>query len=61
MKNFTDDFTFVKGGDTRQKSILNALEFVTTKYVMISDVARACIPESVIKNLFRTKKKMQIV
>ena len=44
MKNFTDDFTFVKGGNTRQKSILNSLEFVTTKYVMISDVARTCTP-----------------
>ncbi len=61
MKNFTDDFTFVKGGDTRQKSILNALEFVTTKYVMISDVARACIPESVIKNLLEQKENADCI
>ena len=61
MKNFTDDFTFVKGGDTRQKSILNALEFVTTKYVMISDVARACIPQSVIKNLLDEKENADCI
>ena len=56
MKNFTDDFIFVKGGETRQKSILNCLEFVDTKYVMISDVARACIPKSVIEELLKEKE-----
>ena len=56
MKNFTDDFVFLKGGESRQKSILNCLEFVDTKYVMISDVARACIPKSVIKELLFEKE-----
>jgi len=55
MKNFTDDFIFVKGGDTRQQSIINCLKFVDTKYVMISDVARACIPQNVIENLLNEK------
>lgn len=61
MKNFTDDFIFVKGGETRQKSILNCLEFVTTKFVMISDVARACIPQSVIKNLLDEKENADCI
>lgn len=61
MRNFTDDFTFVKGGDTRQKSIQNCLEFVTTKYVMISDVARACIPKSVIENLLNEKENAHCI
>jgi 2-C-methyl-D-erythritol 4-phosphate cytidylyltransferase/2-C-methyl-D-erythritol 2,4-cyclodiphosphate synthase len=61
MRNFTDDFTFVKGGDTRQKSIQNCLEFVTTKYVMISDVARACIPKSVIENLLDEKENADCI
>jgi 2-C-methyl-D-erythritol 4-phosphate cytidylyltransferase/2-C-methyl-D-erythritol 2,4-cyclodiphosphate synthase len=61
MRNFTDDFTFVKGGDTRQKSIQNCLEFVTTKYVMISDVARACIPKSVIENLLNEKENANCI
>lgn len=55
MKNFTDDFIFVKGGETRQQSIHNCLELVTSKYVMISDVARACIPKSVIDTLLKEK------
>ena len=61
MKNFTDDFTFVKGGVTRQKSILNCLEFVNTKYVMISDVARACIPKKVIENLLNEKENASCI
>ncbi|AXX93875.1 bifunctional 2-C-methyl-D-erythritol 4-phosphate cytidylyltransferase/2-C-methyl-D-erythritol 2,4-cyclodiphosphate synthase [Arcobacter ellisii] len=61
MKNFTDDFIFVKGGDTRQQSILNCLEFVKTKYVMISDVARACIPRSVIESLLTEKQNADCI
>ena len=56
MRNFSDDFIYVEGGDTRQNSIKNALKFVDTPYVMISDVARACIPQSVIKNLLDEKE-----
>lgn len=61
MRNFTDDFAFTKGGETRQKSILNSLQFVTTKYVMISDVARACIPQSVIENLLEQKESADCI
>ena len=61
MKNFTDDFILVKGGDTRQQSILNCLEFVKTKYVMISDVARACIPRSVIESLLTEKENADCI
>ncbi len=56
MKNFSDDFYFIQGGETRQNSILNALQFVTTKYVMITDVARACVPQNVITNLIEEIK-----
>lgn len=61
MKNFTDDYTFVKGGNTRQESILNCLEYVKTKYVMITDVARACIPQSVILNLLNEKENADCI
>jgi 2-C-methyl-D-erythritol 4-phosphate cytidylyltransferase/2-C-methyl-D-erythritol 2,4-cyclodiphosphate synthase len=61
MKNFTDDFIFIKGGDTRQESILNCLEEVTTKYVMISDVARACIPQNIIETLLKEKENADCV
>ncbi len=61
MKNFTDDFTFIKGGKTRQESILNCLKSVTTKYVIINDVARACIPENVVKNLLNEKENADCI
>ena len=61
MKNFTDDYTFVKGGNTRQESILNCLEKVKTKYVMITDVARACIPQNVILNLLNEKNNADCI
>ena len=38
-----EDYTFVEGSSTRQKSLQNALKEVDTKYVLVSDIARACI------------------
>ncbi len=61
MKNFTDDVTFVKGGETRQASMKNALKEVTTNYVMVTDVARACIPKEVITNLIDAKNKADCI
>ncbi|MEA3352746.1 MAG: bifunctional 2-C-methyl-D-erythritol 4-phosphate cytidylyltransferase/2-C-methyl-D-erythritol 2,4-cyclodiphosphate synthase [Campylobacterota bacterium] len=57
MENFTDDYTFVAGGSTRQESMKNALQEVTTKYVMITDVARCCIPKNIINELIENKDK----
>ena len=55
MQNFTQEVTFVKGGTTRQASIKNALQKVTTPYVMITDVARCSVPKSVILELLDNK------
>lgn len=55
MQNFNDDYTYVTGGDTRQESMANSLKEVTSKYVMVTDVARACVPKSVIDNLLNEK------
>ena len=57
MKNFNEDYIYVEGGNTRQESIKNSLKFVKTKYIMISDVARACIPKIVINKLLENKEK----
>ncbi len=51
MQNFGDNFTYVAGGNSRQQSMKNALKHVTTNYVMFSDVARSCVPKSVINQL----------
>ena len=61
MTNFSDDYFFVAGGSTRQESMKNALQNVTTKYVMITDVARSCIPKHVIENLLLNKEKANCI
>jgi len=61
MKNFTDDVTFVVGGNTRQQSMKNALDNVTSDYVMVTDVARACIPEDIIINLVENKNNADCI
>jgi 2-C-methyl-D-erythritol 4-phosphate cytidylyltransferase/2-C-methyl-D-erythritol 2,4-cyclodiphosphate synthase len=61
MENFSDDFLFVPGGNSRQQSIVNALEHVTSKYVMITDVARCCVPQIIIDDLIRNKKNASII
>ena len=61
MKNYSDDYTYVAGGSTRQGSINNALQNVTSQYTMITDVARCCIPEEVISNLLLHKEKASCI
>ncbi|RXK02193.1 bifunctional 2-C-methyl-D-erythritol 4-phosphate cytidylyltransferase/2-C-methyl-D-erythritol 2,4-cyclodiphosphate synthase [Arcobacter sp. CECT 8989] len=61
MQNFSDDYEFVAGGDTRQQSMKNSLENVDSEYVMVTDVARACIPENVITSLIDSKEKADCI
>lgn len=55
MQNFSTDITFVAGGETRQASMQNALEEVISKHVMVTDVARSCVPQEVIQRLLSEK------
>lgn len=55
------DFTVVAGGETRQQSLKNALHHVQTPYVMVSDVARACVSDSLINSLLKHKGKADSV
>ena len=61
MKNFSSSLCFVAGGNTRQASMKNALQEVTTSYVMVTDVARACVSKRVIKDLLANKTKATCV
>lgn len=61
MRNFSDEFTFIEGGDTRQQSIRNALNNIDTEYVMISDVARSCIPNNIIDELLINRGKASCI
>ncbi len=45
------DQKVIVGGRTRQESILNALKNIETPYVLISDIARACVQPKVIENI----------
>lgn len=61
MKNFCDDVVFAEGGDSRQQSIINSLQYVSTSHVMITDIARACIPQDVIINLLNNKNNADCI
>ena len=61
MSNFSNQYKFVAGGDSRQNSIKNGMKYVDTKYVMITDVARCCIPNHIISNLIKEKDKADVV
>ena len=49
------DYTIVAGGKSRQDSINNALKFVDSEFVLISDIARVCIKEEVIERILACK------
>ena len=41
----------VAGGESREASLLHALEQIKSEFVLVSDVARACVPEAVIRRV----------
>jgi 2-C-methyl-D-erythritol 4-phosphate cytidylyltransferase/2-C-methyl-D-erythritol 2,4-cyclodiphosphate synthase len=57
MQNFIDDekIKIVQGGNTRQESIKNAIDTIDSEFVMVTDVARACIDKKTIKELIKNK------
>ncbi len=60
MEEFCD-YAIVEGGETRQQSLKNALENVTTPYVLVSDIARACIDEKLIQTLIDAKDLADVI
>ena len=54
MKNY-DDYTFVEGSSTRQLSLKNALKHTDTEYVLVSDIARACITQEYLDRIISLK------
>ncbi len=60
MEGFCD-YKVVEGGETRQQSLKNALETVTTPYVLVSDIARACIDKALIETLIDAKKVADVL
>ncbi len=60
MKMLCDE-KIVSGGSTRQESLTNALKEVTSKYVMVSDIARACVDIDLIKELIEYKESADVI
>ncbi len=50
------DYEIVSGDKERQLSLRNALNKIDSEYVMVTDVARACVGEYIIKNLIENIK-----
>jgi 2-C-methyl-D-erythritol 4-phosphate cytidylyltransferase/2-C-methyl-D-erythritol 2,4-cyclodiphosphate synthase len=61
IHNFSDKYCFVEGGDTRQESMANALNIIDSDYVMVTDVARCCVPKEVILELISNKEKASCI
>ncbi|MEY3090387.1 MAG: hypothetical protein RL113_703 [Pseudomonadota bacterium] len=56
MQNFAS-YTYVVGGESRQASLKNALEHVTSEYVLVSDIARCCVPSEMIHRIIDAKNE----
>ena len=56
MKSFAG-YKFVEGGDSRQESLKNAIAEIDSKYVLVNDVARACIDKEMFARLISAKKE----
>ena len=60
MSNFAE-YTFVEGGDSRQQSLKNALDAVSTPFVLVSDIARCCLDKAMIERVVLAKKNKSCV
>lgn len=47
MRNF-GSYLFIEGGSSRQESLKNAIKNLNSKFVLVSDIARCCLDESMI-------------
>ncbi len=50
-------YQIIKGDKERQLSLKNALEYVNTEYVMVTDVARPCVRDEIILKLINSIKE----
>ncbi len=60
MKNYAE-FTFIEGGSTRQQSLKNSLKYVETEHVVVSDIARACVENSLLERILLHKSDADCV
>ncbi len=51
MRNFLSEYEYIHGGENRQSSLSRGLECVDTEYVMVSDIARCCVPADMVDRI----------
>lgn len=60
MQNFAS-YQYVQGGNSRQASLHNALTHVDSSYVMVSDIARCCVPSDMIQHILSAKEEASCI
>ena len=55
MEHFAS-YTYIEGGNSRQASLTNALQEVTSAHVLVSDIARCCVPSDMIQRILAAKE-----
>jgi 2-C-methyl-D-erythritol 4-phosphate cytidylyltransferase/2-C-methyl-D-erythritol 2,4-cyclodiphosphate synthase len=61
MRAFEENYRYTAGGSERQYSLRNALEEVRTPYVMVHDVARCCVSESLVRRVWEARRPKRCV
>ncbi|WP_169765349.1 bifunctional 2-C-methyl-D-erythritol 4-phosphate cytidylyltransferase/2-C-methyl-D-erythritol 2,4-cyclodiphosphate synthase [Campylobacter curvus] len=61
MARFAPHYKFVTGGDTRQQSLKNALNLVSSQFVLVSDIARPCITHELFSKIIEGLKQADCV
>ena len=54
-------YDFIAGGASRQESLQNALELVSNEYVLVSDIARACISSEMLERIISSKESADCI
>lgn len=60
MQHFAS-YNYVEGGESRQASLKNALAEVTSKHVLVSDIARCCVPSTMIRRILAAKERASCI
>ncbi|MEA3373264.1 MAG: bifunctional 2-C-methyl-D-erythritol 4-phosphate cytidylyltransferase/2-C-methyl-D-erythritol 2,4-cyclodiphosphate synthase [Campylobacterota bacterium] len=55
------DHIVVEGGNSRQESLQNALRLVDSEYVLVTDIARACIDTKLLNTMIEHKEEADCI
>jgi len=61
LMRYFADYQYVEGGNSRQASLSNALERVTTPFVLVSDIARCCLDEAMIARVLDAREEADCI